>query len=80
MPLSKARDKDRKRLERAKTRLDRLLCPPSSSETIQPKSLFHRDAIAIVQWNPQARMSREMMQPTLMPDLDADGNVIPNCW
>ena len=37
MPLSKARDRDRKRAERAESRLDRQLSPLVRANDVQPK-------------------------------------------
>ena len=37
MPLSKARDRDRKAKERAKSRLEKLLCSSQTSKSVQPK-------------------------------------------
>ncbi len=62
MPLSKAKDKQRKRLERAKFRLDKLLCPPQTSNGVQPKGV---DTVL------------EKPYSHWKPDIDADGNVIP---
>jgi len=39
MPLSKARDKARKKRERAKSRLEKPLCPPQTSKPVQPKPI-----------------------------------------
>jgi len=37
MPLSKAKDKARKKKERAQIRLDKQLLPPQTSKPVQPK-------------------------------------------
>ncbi len=37
MPLSKARDRARKNGERARARLEKLLCPPQALNPVQPK-------------------------------------------
>ena len=36
MPLSKARDRVRKKRERARNRLEKLLCPPQILKPVQP--------------------------------------------
>jgi len=36
MPLSKDRDKERKRRQRLKVRLEKLLLPPQKSKAVQP--------------------------------------------
>ena len=72
MPLSKARDKERKKKGRAKTRLDKAISPPQTSKPVLPKDWFHRDVIGIVE-TPYSRLS-----PLPKPDIDADGNEIPD--
>lgn len=69
MPLSKKRDRERKQLERAKTRLDRQLCPSHQSNSVQPKP---PDGFEIIAMPPGIRYSF-----TDTPDIDADGNIIP---
>ena len=68
MPLSKVRDRARKQKERAKSRLDRLLCPPSDSGGVQP--------------NPTRQYDKELYKhgatPVNYAELDADGNQIPD--
>ena len=51
MPLSKARDKQRKRKERAKSRLDNLLCPPRDIKTVQPKPIIDADGNVIPEYD-----------------------------
>lgn len=62
MPLSKARDKERKKQERAKNRLDKLLSPPQTLEPVQPIYTIGDETLAF---------------DGTKPDIDADGNVIP---
>lgn len=50
MPLSKMRDRQRKRLERVRIRLHKQLSSPHQSKSVQPNR----------------------------PDLDADGNLMPD--
>lgn len=58
MPLSKARDRERKQEERAKNRLDKLLSSSQTSKPVQP-------------------MIVTPFRNYQHPDIDADGNVIP---
>lgn len=56
MPLSKVRDRDRKRIERARLRLDKQF----NDEPVQPQTI------------------RREGKDYLVPELDADGNLIPD--
>ena len=96
MPLSKKRDRDRKQAERAKIRLDRQLSSPAGANGVVPKPIFHRDAVGVVLWNPNAKPSREMMAgldghgadgypikdqlPPGVSYIDADGNIALAYW
>ena len=62
MPLSKARDRVRKKKERAKIRLDKLLCPPQTLKPVQPKG---------------RTVKRDGPGYTQRIDVDADGNPVP---
>ena len=59
MPLSKQRDRDRKRAERASIRLDTGL----STVPVQPTEVYE-----------------EVYEPPARPELDADGNPMPDYY
>lgn len=61
MPLSKERDKARKRIERAML----IVQPKSNLNDVQPK--LHNSYSA----NHQSQ---------IVPELDADGNLVPDFW
>ena len=66
MPLSKARDKTRKRKERVKIRLDKLLHPLAGLKPVQPS-------------NENIEMARQMLpiqMKAYASEIDADGNPI----
>ena len=64
MPLSKARDRERKQKERSRIRLERLLCPPQTLNPVQPNAYYNMGlGLDFASLN--------------KPELDADGNVIP---
>ena len=70
MPLSKARDKERKQRERARSRLDKLLRPPQVPKPVQPTII---DAVS-----PSIRREGYgKASSTVILEIDADGNVIP---
>ena len=72
MPLSKKRDRERKRLERVKIRLDKQLCPPQEIKPVQP---------SIPLYNPSThragdtvRILKGKRQVTItIPELDGEG-------
>lgn len=68
MPLSKARDKVRKQKERAKSRLDRLLCPPQTLNPVQPEPQDDYELI----------IATPFFDRDWKPEIDADGNPIPD--
>ena len=73
MPLSKERDKVRKRRERAKSRLDKRLCPSAGLKPVQPNwGLGAPPQVITLSDEAFDRFAR-----ACMPDIDADGNVIP---
>ena len=70
MPLSKKRNRDRMR----KSRLHKLLVPPQEIKPVQPKPII--DAISpSIQREGYGKASS-----TVVPELDADGNSIPEVF
>lgn len=84
MPLSKARDKERKRLEKKeedRIRLEKVISPPQRSEPVQPEMVE-----VVEEWTPtEHKLTMDgvrIVRPhyygqTPVVELDADGNVIP---
>jgi hypothetical protein len=70
VPLSKTKDRDRKCRERARIRLDKQLSPPLTLTPVQPII----DAVSpSVQREGYGKVS-----PLVTPQIDADGNAIPD--
>jgi len=48
MPLSKTRDRIRKRRERAEVRLDKLLSPLAERNPVQPKGIIKQPSVLMI--------------------------------
>lgn len=75
MTLSKKRDKERKRQERMRARLDKTGCPTQEAKAVQPKLGDLQKIIEEAVVSKPPVMADYIRRET--PELDADGNPIP---
>ncbi len=71
MTLSKARDAERKKTQRAQVRLDKQLLSMKTSNPVQPTD---SDILRAIAYLDDAPVKSTMVRP----EIDADGNVIPD--